>query len=266
MTFGIYTVTNPAGEKYIGASRNIRERWRQHRKAAKQGRAVNAALQSSFARYGLDAHAFALTASPVDPSKLAELELLVIAQETPALNVQGTDRDPFPPILLTWHGVTKPLNQWCRENGVAEKTREFRKRAGWPPEQIAGLVPRTTLRKLMNKRSLTINGKTMYVTDWAKQAGISYQTLMSRLNLLKWTPEQAVGLVPSPKDEARARAQAAREESKRRREARQVTVDGVTGTLSAVCRELGLPYGRMDYMIRSGQWTAQEAADYLRRV
>lgn len=50
-----------------------------------------------------------------------------------------------------------------------------------------------------NKRTnlmLTFNGKTQCLTDWAKELGISIQTLSSRLNQSGWTVQQTLSIQP----------------------------------------------------------------------
>lgn len=44
------------------------------------------------------------------------------------------------------------------------------------------------------KQWLTVNGVTKPISHWAREAGISYQTIQHRLNMLKMTPEQALSV------------------------------------------------------------------------
>ncbi len=52
---GIYKITNPEGKVYIGASRNIKERWWYHGSNKKN---VTTAIAKSIVHYGKDAHTF----------------------------------------------------------------------------------------------------------------------------------------------------------------------------------------------------------------
>lgn len=117
------------------------------------------------------------------------------------------------------------------------------------------------------KRRVMLFGESYELKSLVKRYGLKYQTVMTRLNRLGWTIEQALGLQSPPSvQEAEKRAYVRAREAAEKRAAREVTVDGVTGTLNAVCRHLRLPYSKMRYRVQSGKWTPQEAADYLRRV
>ena len=50
---GIYKITNPIGESYIGQAVDIEKRWKQHRQ---EGRWFICKLYSSFREYGVDNH------------------------------------------------------------------------------------------------------------------------------------------------------------------------------------------------------------------
>lgn len=52
---GIYKITSPSGNVYIGQSVNIKERWSRYKK---RGAKNQHALQRSFLKYGVDAHVF----------------------------------------------------------------------------------------------------------------------------------------------------------------------------------------------------------------
>lgn len=41
-------------------------------------------------------------------------------------------------------------------------------------------------------RRLTINGRTQTMAEWAREAGINYRTVKSRLNILGWSVEEAL--------------------------------------------------------------------------
>lgn len=115
----------------------------------------------------------------------------------------------------------------------------------------------------MHALRVTARGKTQTLAQWGKETGLPVSRIRQRLRLLNWTPEQALGFVPGPKAQAAPNASEARAEAARRRAARRHTVDGVTGNLSELCRQLGLSHGSMHYHIKAGR-PAQAAADYLR--
>jgi len=59
-------------------------------------------------------------------------------------------------------------------------------------------------RNKSTNRWITFNGKTMILTDWAKEKGIKLQTLVRRLDNLNWSLEQALNTVDGRKNQARS--------------------------------------------------------------
>lgn len=57
MTIGIYKITNPKGDIYIGQSKNIENRFKKHKKDHKYG-GRKSKLYLSFIEYGFDNHNF----------------------------------------------------------------------------------------------------------------------------------------------------------------------------------------------------------------
>lgn len=62
MTAGVYSITNTVtGDRYVGASLHIEQRWQQHTKAMEQGlcgSASNRLLVESCSQYRIDAFVF----------------------------------------------------------------------------------------------------------------------------------------------------------------------------------------------------------------
>ena len=55
---GIYKITNPLGESYIGQSVNIKNRWACHRYNVKHNKKIWGKLYNSFLKYGIKNHKF----------------------------------------------------------------------------------------------------------------------------------------------------------------------------------------------------------------
>ena len=51
---GVYTITSPSGNQYVGSALCFRERWWLHRRDLSKGKHHNAPLQKAFEKYGLD--------------------------------------------------------------------------------------------------------------------------------------------------------------------------------------------------------------------
>ena len=61
MSSGVYRIKNIIEDKsYIGKSRNIEQRWKQHIGTLKSNKHINSKLQSAFNKYGLDSFEFTI--------------------------------------------------------------------------------------------------------------------------------------------------------------------------------------------------------------
>ena len=61
MSSGVYRIQNIIEDKnYIGKSRNIEQRWKQHIASLKSNKHINSKLQSAFNKYGLDSFKFTI--------------------------------------------------------------------------------------------------------------------------------------------------------------------------------------------------------------
>jgi group I intron endonuclease len=58
MNCGIYKITSPSGNCYIGSSIDIARRWKQHLGEISRNRHHSKALQSAFSKYGIDSMSF----------------------------------------------------------------------------------------------------------------------------------------------------------------------------------------------------------------
>jgi group I intron endonuclease len=80
MNSGIYKITNKVnGKFYIGSSKNIKERWKQHRSDLKSGSHSNPHLQNSYNKYGKKNFKFEIieTIDPI-PELLLEREQVLL--------------------------------------------------------------------------------------------------------------------------------------------------------------------------------------------
>jgi group I intron endonuclease len=79
VTPGIYSITSKATQKiYIGSSRDVVDRWKQHQRSLRGGRHRNAHLQSHFNKYGLDDLVFEVLEVEPNPVLRLGLETLMI--------------------------------------------------------------------------------------------------------------------------------------------------------------------------------------------
>lgn len=88
---GIYSITCAAnGKQYVGSSRNVKSRWRQHRCDLRRGEHANGHLQRAWNKYGEDGFAFGLIEdAPI--GALIEREMFWIGALNPAYNQRQPD-------------------------------------------------------------------------------------------------------------------------------------------------------------------------------
>lgn len=60
MESGIYLITSPSGNQYVGSAANFEQRWRQHFSLLRRGRHHSPALQAAFNKYGEAAMVFSV--------------------------------------------------------------------------------------------------------------------------------------------------------------------------------------------------------------
>lgn len=102
--------------------------------------------------------------------------------ETRSVQARNTSRNR----LVELRGETKCMMEWCEIYGLKFSTVNNRIKRGWKLDRVfAPLVH--------GHRSQPIehDGKSMMLTEWAKYLDVTYSSLHSRLNLMKWSVERA---------------------------------------------------------------------------
>lgn len=93
--------------------------------------------------------------------------------------------------LITYNGKTQNMTQWAREIGVRRELIKDRLKSGWSVED-ALTKRKCELWERKDNRLLTYDGKTMTVSQWAKEIGVNRSTLSHRINERGWTVERAL--------------------------------------------------------------------------
>lgn len=93
--------------------------------------------------------------------------------------------------LITYNGKTQNMTQWARETGVRRELIKDRLKSGWSVED-ALTKRKCELWERKDNRLLTYDGKTMTVSQWAKEIGVNRSTLSHRINERGWTVERAL--------------------------------------------------------------------------
>ena len=83
---GVYKITNTiTGDFYIGSSKNIKQRWTDHKKPSMRKKYPNNQLYKDMQKYGVDKFAFQILAE-VEPERLKEVEQQFIEKLQPTYN------------------------------------------------------------------------------------------------------------------------------------------------------------------------------------
>ena len=93
--------------------------------------------------------------------------------------------------LITYNGKTQNMTQWAKEIGVRREIIKDRLKSGWSVED-ALTKRKCELWERKDNRLLTYDGKTMTVSQWAKEIGVNRSTLSHRINERGWTVERAL--------------------------------------------------------------------------
>ena len=88
---GIYKITNTiTGDFYIGSSKNVKERWKAHKRKSVWNRFPNSQLYKDMKKYGIDKFSFQVIAE-VEIGKLKEMEQKLIETLKPTYNDRNAD-------------------------------------------------------------------------------------------------------------------------------------------------------------------------------
>ena len=137
---GIYKITNTiTGDFYIGSSKNVKQRWIDHKKPSILKKHPNNQMYHDMKKYGVDKFDFQILAE-VEPEKLKETEQKFIEKLQPTYNsnrAKGWDFDKYKEYQKEFYKEYN--NQLCCYNGEVLTLRalstRFRK-AGIPHPQI----------------------------------------------------------------------------------------------------------------------------------
>lgn len=85
---GVYSITSPSGGQYIGSSKDIHSRWRQHKWMLEEGLHHSSALQNAWSKYSGNLEYTIL--ETCQPSKLAKTEQKYLDKLKPEYNMLST--------------------------------------------------------------------------------------------------------------------------------------------------------------------------------
>ena len=91
----------------------------------------------------------------------------------------------------TYNGETKTMKQWADTIGISYYTLRNRLDTGWTIDDALEEGVRETARIPKEDRLITFRGETKLLTQWAKDLGIGFSTLRSRIEQRGWSVEKA---------------------------------------------------------------------------
>ena len=97
-------------------------------------------------------------------------------------------------IKITYRGLTKTLAEWADYTGMNYDHIRSRYRKGWDTKSILESPKgKNHVERKTNSKShtLTYNGETLTVAQWAKKLGVSYEVLRSRKRY-GWSDERTL--------------------------------------------------------------------------
>ena len=119
---GIYKITNTVtGDFYIGSSKDVKRRWREHKLPSKWKRCPSNPLYLDMKKYGLDKFVFEIIAE-VEPEQLKETEQHFIETLKPTYNQMNANG-------LDIERIKKSQKEYMKEYMKSDKGKESRKKA-----------------------------------------------------------------------------------------------------------------------------------------
>ena len=83
----VYKIVNTAtGDFYIGSSKNVKDRWKEHKKPSTWKRRLNSPLYQDMQKYGVDCFSFEILEEVAEPESLKQVEQDSIELLNPTYN------------------------------------------------------------------------------------------------------------------------------------------------------------------------------------
>ena len=86
----------------------------------------------------------------------------------------------------------EPFEKWALQNDYNDNLQldRINNNKVYSPTNCRWITNKENSNNRSNNRSITYNGKTQTVSQWAEETGIKYKTLIGRLNKPNWTLEE----------------------------------------------------------------------------
>ena len=99
-------------------------------------------------------------------------------------------------VCEEWRNNFNEFYEWSMSNGYSDKMSIDRINVDgdYAPENCRWITPAEQQKNTSRTHYITAFGKTMCMSDWARECGISADVLRGRINKLGWTDEDAVSV------------------------------------------------------------------------
>jgi hypothetical protein len=94
--------------------------------------------------------------------------------------------------ILEFDGVSKPIGYWAEEYAIDPETIRSRIRFGWSVKAAITTSVRKKPIKSTKALQISYGGLTLNLHQWSARTGIKAPTICKRINVLKWTIEEAL--------------------------------------------------------------------------
>ena len=161
---GIYKITNPLGEVYIGQSRNIKNRFATHKYFFNKNGSKWGKLYSSFEKYGINNHVFEIIAECI-ASELHSLELV---------------------YQNKYNSIENGLNSVLNKGIKGKNQYSINARKNMSNSAIGKVLSNDTIERMKSIRQGKDNPNSKIILDIAN--GIYYETLKELAILINMQP------------------------------------------------------------------------------
>lgn len=142
-------------------------------------------------------------------------------------------------IKIKWPNFQE-FRDWAIKNGYdpdLEIDREDRD-GNYSPENCRWVTPKENRRNRRGRHWITFRGETKMLADWARETGINYKTIRSRIEYLGWSVEKALTTEHGNK--------------------KMITYNGKTQCISEWAKEKGIKRLTLAGRLRAG-WSVKKA-------
>ena len=179
----VYKITNTVtGDSYIGSSKNVKRRWREHKNSSVWKRHSNNPMYQDMQEYGKDKFVFDILCE-VEPEHLKELEQKFIETLKPTYNrcnAKGLNVERNKKYKKEYEKIDK-RKKYKKEYEKSEKRKKYKK-------EYDKTDKRKKYKKEYNSQLCFYNGETITLTALKTRfwrAGIPHPTAEAKKYLLK---------------------------------------------------------------------------------